>query len=320
MTLRLRGGLVGALAVVFALGVGCGGNDTDRAPETGETQTAGGSGELRYAIPAASDFDPLAARSIPAQTVTRQIFEPLVARLDGPYGRRRDVPGIALTARHSSDFEVWSLRLRPGIRFQDGRLLDASAVLVNAQRWRTSAVGRLLLPGLIAADGPRPDLVRFVFAGPLRDLPARLADPRLGLVSPGALRPRNGADASLSRLGQAGSGPFELKSRSSRAVVLTRNLGWWGSSRGLGPALDAIAFRTVASRARRLALLRDGSVRVAGDVGEAAARRLRSDPLLSSVAVDGPYAIGIERSVRGIDGWRPQPLSGVWTAVLGTAG
>jgi ABC-type transport system substrate-binding protein len=287
----------------------------------GSPPRAGGNGELAYAIPfAPRGLDPLAAQTIPAQTVSRQIFEPLIASLDGPYGRRRNVPGVALSSRHSGDFRVWSLRLRPGVRFQDGRLLDASAVLVNARRWRTSSVGRRVLPGLIASDGPRPDLVRFVFASPMRDLPSRLSDSRLGLVSPDALQPQSGASALLLRVAQAGGGPFELAGRQTASPVLKRNRGWWGSGHGLGPALDQIDFRPVALRRNRLALLRSGAVRVAGDVGRAAARRLRSDPLLTAVAVASPHAVGLDRSVRGILSWRPGSLSGVWLTTLGRSG
>jgi ABC-type transport system substrate-binding protein len=313
---RLRGALVGALAVAATLAAGCGAGTT-RFPAAESPPRAGGNGELVYAIPSpAGGLDPLAARTISEQTVARQIFEPLIASLDGPYGGRRNVPGVALSSRHSGDFRVWSLRLRPGIRFQDGRLLDASAVVVNAERWRTSAVGRRLLPSLIAADAPRPDLVRFVFDAPLRDLPARLGDARLGLVSPAALLPQSGTGASLLRVPQAGSGPFQLSARPTGGVVLERNRGGWGSRRGLGPALDEVAFRVVGNQSSRLALLRAGSVRVAGDVGKATAEQLRADPLLTSAAAASPYPIGLERSVRGIVGWRPGSLSGVWVTVI----
>jgi peptide/nickel transport system substrate-binding protein len=306
---RLRAALVGGVAAA-ALASGCGGGATEFAPTA--PPPAGGGGELTYAIPAAPrGLDPLAAGSTSAQTVTRQIFEPLFSRLDGPYGRRHGVSGIALAARHSGDYRVWSLPLRPGVTFQDGSLLDASAVLVNARRWGTSAVGRRLLPGLVAEDGPRPDLVRFVFEAPVRDLPERLADPRLGLVSPTALLPRSGLRASLVRAGHAGSGPFRLGSRLHGAVVLTRNRSWWGTARGLGPALDSVRFRTVDSRARRIELLRAGRVQVAGDVG-AAAPRLETDPLLASAGAATSHAVGFERSLHGLTGRSRQPLSEVW--------
>jgi peptide/nickel transport system substrate-binding protein len=306
----IRAAFVGALAAA-TLVAGCGGGGATEFPAPGPP-AAGGGGELAYAIPAApGGLDPLAASTIAAQTVSRQIFEPLVARLDGPYRRGTGVPGIALAARHSDDFRVWSLPLRPGVSFQDGSLVAASAVLVNARRWRTSAVGRQLLPGLVAADGPRPDLVRFVFAGPVEDLLQRLADPRLGLVSPNALLPQSGLRASLLRAGNAGSGPFKLASRPRGAVVLTRNRGWWGSSHGLGPALDGVRFRAVAGRGQRVELLRAGKVQVAGDIGAAAAR-LDADPLLASIAAGSAYAIGLERSVHGLSGLSRQSLSEIW--------
>ncbi len=171
------------------------------------------------------------------------------------------------------------------------------------------------MPGLIAADGPRPDLVRFVFSSPVPDLSRRLADPRLGLVSPGALDP-GGAGASLRRVAQAGSGPFELTERRPEKLVLKRNGGWWGTREGLGPALDGVVFRP-APRSVRLEMLHDGVVQVAGEVGHQAALRLRGDPLLTSTAIAGPHPIGLARSVRGISSWRPAPFSGVWLALLG---
>ena len=306
----LRCACVGALAALLAtLAAGCGGGAT-AFPPSGPA-AAGGNGELTYAIPSGpGSLDPLAARSIPEQTVTRQIFEPLISTENGPYGRRSGAPGLVVSIRHSADRRVWTLRLRPGVRFQDGRILDAAAVLTNTRRWRDSPVGRALLPGLIGADGPRPDLVRFVFAQPVSDPDARLGDPRLGLVSPSALSSGPGG-AFLLRVAKAGSGPFALSGRPGGTTLLKRSRGWWGSGHGLGPALDEIAFRTVPSTAGRVALLRAGSVQVAGDLGRAAVT-LRADPLLSAVGVTGAYSIGLERSVRGILGPAPQSLAGVW--------
>jgi peptide/nickel transport system substrate-binding protein len=306
----LRCAFFGAVVAGFALAsIGCGGGATAFAPAT--PAPVGGNGELTYALSGSpGTLDPLAARSISGQTVIRQIFEPLVASQNEPYGGRRNVPGVAISIHHSADRRVWSLRLRQGLKFQDGRILDAAAVLANERRWVASPVGRALLPGLIGADGPRPDLVRFVFAQPVSDPNSSLGDPRLGLVSPSALSSGSGA-ASLLRVAKAGSGPFQLSGRPGGTLLLRRNPGWWGSRVGLGPALDEISFRTEPSAAGRLGLLRAGGVQVAGDVGPAAAQ-LRADPLLGAVGVTGSYPIGIERSVRGIVVSQPQSLAGVW--------
>ena len=311
---RLRVAVVGTL--VAAVLAGCGDDESPRRIDATEPDLAGGNGELAYAISASpGDLDPLAADTIPAQAVSRQVFEPLVATLNGPYGRARGVTGLALSTRHSADFRVWSLRLRGGVRFQDGMLLNASAVAANAERWRTIAAGRRLLPGLVAADAPRPNLVRFVFSGPSRNLPSRLSEPRMGLVSPAALRPQSGSGAAVGRAGQAGSGPFQLRSEPRGELVLARNRGWWGTGLGLGPALDRISFPVAAAGGARVAMLRSGSVQVAGEIGPAAAADLRGDPLLSA-AGSGIYAVGFERSVRGLRSGRPQSLSGVWRAAV----
>jgi ABC-type transport system substrate-binding protein len=299
---------------------GCG--DGDSTPSAGRPgpQLAGGNGELSYAISDdPGDLDPLAAETVSAQVVARQVFEPLVATLNGPYGQRRGVGGLALSAQHSGDFQVWVLRLRGGVRFQDGMLLNAAAVVANAERWRTTAAGRALLPGLLAADGPRPNLVRFRFSTPSRNLPTRLSDPRLGLVSPAALTPESGVAASLRRSGQAGSGPFQLRSEPDGELVLARNRGWWGTRLSLGPALDRLRFPVRPGASQRLALLREGRVEVAGEISRAEAEVLRGDPLLSAVGEDR-YEIGIERSVRGLRSGRPHSLAGVWLAALDSDG
>ncbi len=70
----------------------------------------------------------------------------------------------------------------------------------------------------------------------------------------------------------------------------------------------------------RLALLREGAVRVAADLDPADARSLRGDPLFTAVGAASGHALGLERSVRGIRGARPAPLSGAWLAILHEGG
>jgi peptide/nickel transport system substrate-binding protein len=309
----LRGTLVAVL--LAALGAGCGQGGATRFAG-GDVLDPGGGGELSYAIAAEPrGLDPLRAATGSAQTVVRQVFEPLVARIAPPYGGPAR-HGLVLGWNHSGDLRVWSLRLRPGVRFQDGEPFNAAAVVANARRWIGDPAGKLALPGLIAADAPRPDQVRLILAAPAPLLPRELADPRLGIVSPAALAPGGG----LTRAQQAGTGPYRLRGRAAAVVILERNRGWWGSRAGLGPELDQIAFRAVPDAGERLALLREGAVRVAADLDPADARSLRGDPLFTSVGAAGGHALGIERSVRGIRSARPAPLSGAWLAILHEGG
>ena len=119
---------------------------------------------------------------------------------------------------------------------------------------------------------------------------------------------------------EAGTGPFEFGGRDLATVTVARHQRWWGSPLGLGPALDRIRFRVVADRGERLRRLRSGRIRVAADLSARQAAELRIDPLFSASGAPRGSAVGFERSVRGISGWRPASLSGVWIALLRGSG
>jgi peptide/nickel transport system substrate-binding protein len=313
---RLRG-VVCAAALAALAPAGCGNGGEGGTP--GLSGTSAGTGLLVYALAGEVDqLDPLLATSRTDQLVTRQIHEPLVDSLAGPYGDVRRVRGLAIAWRSTPDREIWSFRLRRGIRFQDGTPFNASAVLSNAERWRTLPAGRALLPELVAADAPRPDMVRFILASPVRDLPARLASPRLGIVSPDALS--SPAGVGVEEGARSGTGPFELR-ESSRGgpLVVARNTEWWGTRLDLGPALDQIQFELVPSSDERIVLLRRGEAQVADSLGAGAIRDLRANPLLTFVRGEGVGVLGLERSVRGIDSASAiEPLSDVWLTGVGT--
>ncbi|MGH2955227.1 MAG: ABC transporter substrate-binding protein, partial [Solirubrobacterales bacterium] len=202
-------------------------------------------------------------------------------------------------------------RLRRGVRFQDGRPMNAAAVLANADRWRRTAVGRRLLPGLMAADAPRPDLVRFILARPDPRFDRRLAAAPLGVVSPRALRDAGPQGIDIGAATDSGTGPFELRERDAERLLLVRNADWWGTDHELGPGIDQLELLAVPDPAERLSLLEDATVQVAGELGPGSLRRVRQDPLLT-VSGSGRDGVAIERSVRGL-GDEPFPsLNSLW--------
>jgi ABC-type transport system substrate-binding protein len=313
--MRLRAATLAVLALAAL--VGCGGGD---GSGTGSSHLppAGGGGTLAYALPnLPATLDPLAARGRSAQTVTRQVFEPLIAQLSGPYGGSAQQPGLALNAQPSADRTIWTVSLRLGVRFQDGTPFNAAAVLANSRRWQSDPRGRALLPHLFAVDAPRPDEVRFLLDQPVRDFAGRLASPRLGIVSPGALDPQSGQRARfLPDARGPGTGAFQPVAGGPARLELSRFADWWGSPMGLGPALDGVTFAAAPLPDQRLRLLAAGAVQVADPLDASGLRAARSDPLLN--AVGGPQrGIGMEGSVRGIssDGSVPV-LTGVWLTRL----
>jgi ABC-type transport system substrate-binding protein len=311
--------LAAAALSVTLVGTGCGGSQPTPPSSGPGTVQAGGGGTLVYALARRPDgLDPLQATSREAQTVVAQSYEPLVATLAGPFGDTRRRRGLAVMWRSSADREIWSLSLRHRVRFADGTLFNADAVLANATRWRTLPAGRLLVPGLVAADAPSPSEVRFVLNRPTPDLPRLLASARLGIVSPSALEPRNGVGASAGIGSRAGTGPFRLIRGGGDEIVVGRNQRWWGTKLGLGPALDQIRFRIIPAEPRRVELLRGGEVQVADGLGAATARRLRRDPLLYTLPDAAGGALGLERSVRGVSGSGPvRSFAGAWLTTVG---
>jgi len=305
------------LLVLLALG-GCGGSDDGASRVSTGLPPAGGGGTLAYALPSLpTSLDPLAAETRAAQTVTRQVYEPLIERVSGPYAQAAPQAGLALEARPSRDRTTWTVALRPNVRFQDGTPFNAAAVLANSRRWQTDSAGQGLLPHLFAVDAPRPDEVRFLLDQPVPDLVRRLSSPRLAIVSPRALDPGSGQNASfLPDTPGSGTGAFEAGPSGPGRQMLSRFAGWWGSSMGLGPSLDGVTFILAPQPSQRLRLLQEGAVQVADPLSSQGLRVAGSDPLLDRVG--GPLSgIGLEGSVRGIDSASAIPvLSSVWLTRL----
>lgn len=303
---------LGLLAALFA--TGCGGEES--SPQTGITGLSP-SGSLGVAVAEpVRTIDPLAARSRSERLVARQIFEPLVSRQRGPFGSTRIRSGIARSIRPSRDGLSWTATLRPGVRFTSGAPLDAEAVTRNVERWLADPRARSLLPSLSGAFSPRPGRVQFSLSAPDPRFGQRLADGRLGLVSPVALDRSEGGDLGPTA---AGAGPFELRARTRDSVGLARNTEWWGTPLELGPGVDQIEVETIELDALRADWLLEGRGNVADQLDRTAGREVSASPLHATIAGPGGVRpiIGIDRSVRGLNSVpADRSLAEVWLTTL----
>lgn len=306
----------GLAAGLLAL-AGCG---DDSSPATvGASAEADPGGVLELAVATrVSELDPLLARTRGEQLAARQLYEPLVDRLRGPFEQVRVRDGLLVSIRPSPAGDQFTARLRSGVRFSNGQLLDADAVLANVERWQASPVGRELLGPLRAAFSPRPGVLRFALDEADPGFPERLSDPRLGIASPGAVSRAvvsgGGLESSAS-----GTGPFELRDPGEEPdiVLLVRRPGWWGSDLGLGPGVDQIRIQPISDAADRVEALLAGEVRVADSLSRRGARRAERAPL-TTVVSGGGARLGEDLSVRGLDSADPgQSLADVWLADLG---
>lgn len=302
-----------AASGMLALLAGCGAETSESsAPDRGETPSPTPLARIAVADEI-RHLDPIYVENRAEQLVSRQIYDPLVSRLDPPLGaigRRR---GPARPIGPEADGRLWRFQLRPDAQFQDGTAIDAEAVGANVERWLTSGIAARLLPELDAIDSPLPGEVRFQLSAPVPELPRRLSDPRLGLVSPNVLLDSGPGEVEG---GSGGSGAYEPRLTTADRALLSASGDWWGRAAGLGPGVARLELIAVPSSLRRLALLRDGVVEIGDDLDAGAAALVGRDPLLISTA-QGDRETAASAAVRGLRrGSVVQPLSEVWLTLL----
>jgi ABC-type transport system substrate-binding protein len=231
--------------------------------------------------------DPLRSTSF----TERQFAMPIYEGLFDIDASGRPVPWLVERYTVSADLKTWRLVLRSGIRFHDGTVFDAAAVVANIERTRNPAnLCRCLLQYVDV------DQVRAVDAGtveitlkrPNVALPTLLADAPGIMVSPTAFK----ADPTGVGTRPVGTGPFRFVEwiRNSRFVV-ERNPAYWRPGE---PRLDKLVLRGMQNTETRELAFRAGELDMVLQPGyrfvmqTMAAKR---DPVLApaGLGTDGVY-------------------------------
>ncbi len=252
-------------------------------------------GTLRIANEAPSTLDPVLADDIYEGVIDNQIYEGLV-RFDTEL---RVQPCLAASWVVSADGCTYRFTLRPGVRFHDGRPLNAEAVARSIERAldperpgpclaetylrrldgaREYQAGKAPAIRGVSAEGD--DTVVLRLEEPLSFFLSVLCMNSLGIVPP--LAP-----GELPNDHPIGTGPFRFVRRAADgSVILARNESYWGTP-ALLDSLDFVA-ATGASPSDMVARLMRGDVDVislpAADralVGEVAGYRILRSPEVS---------------------------------------
>jgi peptide/nickel transport system substrate-binding protein len=170
------------------------------------------------------------------------IFDFLVYVEDG------NVKGSTADSLTSTDGLVWTLKLRPNIKFSDGTAYDAAAVKFNILRLQdpaNAAVRAIEASSIASMDILDPVTLKFTLKGKNGIFPKILAlMPFIG--SPKAIQEKGSAFSQS----PVGAGPFMMKSwvRDSQ-MTLVRNPTYWNAPL---PYLDQILFRTIPDDTERI--------------------------------------------------------------------
>ena len=266
--LRL-GAAAGGLAVAAPMLGACGGEEASRAASSGpagdEARASSPGGRLRLgAIGAPTDnLNPVTVQGNADYLAIAHIWDSLTLLKGGDV-----VLSLAESIEPDAGATTWTIRLREGVTFHDGKPVRAADAVFSL---RALAVSPFFGQFLADIDARR-----------LRALDARtvevpLTRPRADLVE-GALSigivvfPEGMTDFTKGN----GSGPFRLaRYEQGRSTVLQRNPDYWGDA----ARLDEVEIFTIADPAARLAGVRSGELDFAARVSAAGARAAKGDDL-----------------------------------------
>ncbi|GAA3476044.1 ABC transporter substrate-binding protein [Streptomyces yanii] len=181
--------------------------------------------------------------SMPMMVLANALYDPLMVNGDNGVVQ----PYLAKSFTPNSDATGWTLQLREGVKFSDGKPLDAQAVVDHVKRLakpesKCSCAADAATIGALKANGPTT--VDFTLKAPNAAFPG-LFTRSLGYIS----ETPNAEGAAV------GSGPYTVESvQPGVSVTVARNPAYWGAK---GHA-DKIVYQVLPDSDSRYQSLRSG--------------------------------------------------------------
>ncbi len=254
------------------------------ADRTADRQTGGGTVQVPIAG-VVRTLDPALCETLEQSEVGPCLFETLTRALDGT----RIVPWIASEVLTESDGRRYRFRLRPGVRFHDGRRLTTRDVRHSWERLLlTPSVSRWLLAPIRGArriiDGATADLEGFHIVSPTEffiDLEKPVAFfPAAIAYTPAAILPEGTGVIGATAEGAVGTGPFRIVNfEPGRRLELERSPTYWREGY---PRCDSVVFRFGVSPEEIRNEFLAGRLSLAWDLLPADAEAFRHDPRFAS--------------------------------------
>jgi peptide/nickel transport system substrate-binding protein len=304
-------GGVALIAVAIALGVAaCGGGDEGGGAVKAD-QEAGGTlgkgtsaqkgGELTVGLAEDPDqLDPTLARTF----VGRIVFANMCEKLYDLDENLNIVPQLASALPEiSKNGKTVTIKLRDGVKFNDGTQFDAAAVKTSLDRHRTlkeSSRASELAP-VSSVKVVDPSTVQLSLSTPFAPLTAQLAD-RSGMV----MSPKQ-----LKQLGEKFSnepvcvGPFKFSQRTEAdKIVLERAPDYYDASK---VKLDKLTFKIIVESSARASNLRSGDVDVIDRLEPTDLPTIKKDPDLQTLSVTSLGYQGVTVNVGNKNGLGKPP-------------
>ena len=203
-----------------------------------------------------TSLDPYDANDTLSQAVAKSFYQ-------GLFGFDKDMKLVNVLADSytvSPDGLTYTIKLHPGIKFQDGTDFNAAAVKVNLDRASNpeSHLKRYNLFKMIAkTDVVDANTVKITLKAPFSAFINNLAHPSAVMISPAALT-KYGKDIGFHPVG---TGPYVLDQWNQTDFVKVKKFdGYWKKGE---PKLDTITWRPVVDNNTRAAMLQTGEADLA---------------------------------------------------------
>ena len=227
----------------------------------------------------ASTMDPHLSGSKVDRQIYHNIYEPLLT-LDVKLDIK---PGLAESWQQVEP-KILVLKLRKGVKFQDGTDFNAEVVRFNFNRMKTEpkSVRKGEVASIESVDVVDPYTVKLNLRRPDAALLATLTDRAGMMVSPKVVQER-GPDLERDARG-AGTGPFQfVEWVKDDHIVLKRNDAYWNKQGG--PYLDRVRYRPIPDDTVKLQSLQAGEIDVIDYVQPRDVAAVRADKNLVELDV-----------------------------------
>ncbi len=237
--------LVSVIAVIGWLGI----STTFAAePKTGGTLTFGTENDF-------AGFEVLKSSSrlaINGSTAANTIMEPLF-RMDADENL---IPVLGLSLAPSDDGKRWTVKLRKNVRFHDGTVFNADAVVDHWERLlnpENKFRGRAAMGPIVSVTKVDETTIQYNLKHPWLPFKRVICGTR-GLIN--LVPSSKSVDAGTQDRAPVGTGPFKLEEwKSGDAFTVVKNPDYWGQG---VPHLDKIVFKPMTDSQTRYASLQSG--------------------------------------------------------------
>ena len=267
-----RYALIGVVCALALVAAACGsnksGDSSGTTPSTGAssnvTIAASGDptpgGKLVFGLEAESDgFSPTSNRwAISGTEVGLAIFDPLVAfDANGQWA-----PYLAESLTPNADYTVWTITVRPNIKFQDGTPLTGAAIETMFNAHLASALTKPALGPVTGAKATGELTCDITMKTPWVTFPTSLTS-QIGMVPAPSMFDSQGKATDAGAQAPVGTGPFTFKSwEPDKAFNAVKNTGYWrkDAQGNALPYLDEIEFRPIPDGDTRTQALLSGDI------------------------------------------------------------